>query len=728
MRKELSTIEQIERYLLNEMDADERNKFEEELNHNPDLRIKTEEQKQVIEGLKRNYLKGQAKKAYRSYQLKNNFLKWGLISAIPLTALLLFYAYSGNEKNNNEITSSPYELPALNENGDSLWADPDKYLPYQFFTINNDQDTIIETEEGIVFAIPAHAFLDENGNPVNGNYQLEIKEAISTEAILSSGLETRSGDKDLETAGMFYINGRKNNSSLKINPANGIYAQIPTEKIRPEMQLFEGKRKVDGSIDWQEPKALETFLVPVDINSLNFYPPHYQDSLAAMGKNASNKKYTDSLYYSFDGKHNSSISPMPKTENINKTDSISYVYDKGVYNATYDVGIPFKGIIPAKVKAFWDPKFNSTILATKEFEERMQAIHQTCNNAVLDLYINNLDKKLCTIDSMAAQLLGESDGIFMQFARRGNGGVKTDESVCKKLSAYLQEKEKIYSAAAKKTNEDFIRKNKKLDEIALEKNIEQGKKEYDRITSNFKQELEMNLDEAYRQIGKKRQKTIIYFPKYYYRTQVNSSGWKNLDMYVIESTITRETLDYTDPETGKKAIIRYEEFSLSIADFEQYDAVFAYLIPDRLTSFMRMKGEKGRYSEKLNELLGYQSVYVAYKGKEIFMSDVVLVKPGNLGLISLKPSTKKESDKILSGIKGYNKESKIRDELSYQLFANTERLRAKNLSNRKEFIKRIEKVIFPCSIAMDSMGKRKRMKFLEAETPIQLNTGNMIQD
>ncbi|MEJ0083218.1 MAG: hypothetical protein WDM78_20225 [Puia sp.] len=79
------------------------------------------------------------------------------------------------------------------------------------------------------------------------------------------------------------MDARKDGEVLMINPANGIYAEVPTDSVKPGMQLFSGRRMPDGRIDWINPGPLEHSLVPVDIQSLNFYPPHYLDSLKRWG-------------------------------------------------------------------------------------------------------------------------------------------------------------------------------------------------------------------------------------------------------------------------------------------------------------------------------------------------------------------------------------------------------------------------------------------------------------
>ena len=88
---------------------------------------------------------------------------------------------------------------------------------------------------------------------------------------------------------MFYVNARKEGQSLKIDPDNAMRASIPTAQKRGDMQLFEGKRMSDGSINWVNPQALENYLVSVDIHTLDFYPPLYLDSLQRWGYDIKNK-------------------------------------------------------------------------------------------------------------------------------------------------------------------------------------------------------------------------------------------------------------------------------------------------------------------------------------------------------------------------------------------------------------------------------------------------------
>lgn len=725
MRTELNNIEKIERYLMNEMSAEERNAFEQAMKKDPELQKKVEQQEQIMEGTKRIGLKKNISKGYKSYRFKNNFLKWGIIAAIPLATAVAFYSLNKNSSSATPPVSgydSKYGLPELNENGDTLWADADKYLPFQFYSINNEKDTVIETDDGIIFSIAANSFLDENGKPVKGDIQLEIKEALTPDEIIKGGLSTRSEDRDLETAGMFYLNARQNNQSLKIDPEKGILANIPTDEIKADMQLFEGKRKADGNIDWVNPKLMEKFLTTIDIMSLNFYPPGYEDTLISLGKNVDSRTYKDSLYYSFDVEPAIFIQrygDIPEHITLDMAIALGYteipknkiteeeawlLAQKGLINNFFRNTLKTTsyhshgGISPQKVKSFWNLKFNNTMLATKEFEERMHAIHNNCNEAVLNLYLNNLDKNLCTTDSMAAQMMG-GNNVFAEFAARGDGKVNIEDSRCKQLSRYVDEKTKIYQQALEKTRSEYYKKNAEDNQRAIQKNTAHSNQEFERYVDNFVDELKLNLDDAYHQLGKKNPKRVIVTRQplpYYYRGIVVVTGWNNVDRYVTESTIKRETLDYTDPETGRKAVIKYEKFSVDIADEKNYDAVFVYLIPNKLNSFMRMNKVENHYEEKLNELISYEMITVAYQRNLSFASELQTVKPGNFGSVKLTEISSEALSKKLRDIKGFSKEQTMRKELSYQLFAQQDRLRKKQFADNEKFTQRMMKTVFPC--------------------------------
>ncbi len=353
-------------------------------------------------------------------------------------------------------------------------------------------------------------------------------------------------------------------------------------------------------------------------------------------------------------------------------------------------------IAPSRIHAIWDKKFNNTLLATKEFEERLQAIFKTCNHSILDLYIKNMNKKMYEIDSIVSQMLHEDTWdrlpTFRDFYNRRDGGVSLNEGHMKKLQAYMEEKRKIYDDAVKSAMQKLYEKEKIEDKKAYQQRIAQNNKEGIRINTVFQEELTTNMKEAYRQLGKEYKPTPIRGN--YLGITLVSTGWKNVDAYVLESTLSRTTLDYIDKDTGKKAIIRYEPFSVTISEKENYDRVVAYLIPDKLSSFQRMKDTLTGFKENLNELFSYSAVVFGFKGEEIFCQTVKTAKPGSVN-VSLSKISRSEIEQYRNLNVGASRD--IISELNYQLFEQKDQDRKKVIAKREELRKRMWPIVFPCN-------------------------------
>ncbi len=398
MRKELELIEIIEKYLLGELQGDDLARFEEKLSTSESLQKQVEQQRLVMEGVKNVSIRNKVKKAKKSFKLN----KWGwngLITAVALGVVAAgVFAYSAFLGEDYYKENIKYEL---NEEGTTLWSEADEMIAPQFYTVNNDVGSVLQTNAGMIIAVPDGTFLDENGNPVSGEIELEVKEALDAESIILAGLSTKSGDDLLETGGMFYLNGRKDGKTLKMNPEQPIVVEVPTHEVKPGMELYHGVRKEDGGLDWQDPKPIEQFLTPVDILSLDFYPPKYEQGLASLGYGSEGKAWKDSVYFSFGGCQQFFEKPtvLDEMEGHYPADTIMVAVE-GQYLE----------LNPSKVQAFWNDEFQNTLLATQEFEERMPFIHCISRDDILDLYVNNLDKKMSAVDSLVVDYLGGIEG------------------------------------------------------------------------------------------------------------------------------------------------------------------------------------------------------------------------------------------------------------------------------------------------------------------------------
>jgi hypothetical protein len=529
MRPELEIIEKIEQYLRGELNAADKAAFEKQIAADPSLKEQVNLQQDIMRGIERTELKMKIVKAGKSFKFGKSFTQWGLggLSLVVLVGAFLFYK---SQAGKNEYGKN--SLPELNEQGEKLWADADRNIQAQVFTIDAAKDTVIETKGGIVMAIPANDFLDENGNIVEGKVNFTVKEALDPATMINAGLSTRSGNELLESGGMFFTDARKDGKILKINSIKGIYTEIPANEIKPGMQLFSGKRMADGTIDWIDPKPLEHDLVAVDIKTLNFYPPNYLDSLAHWGHDIKNKTFTDSLYYSF-----ASRFAQPATTDSTKemaviyenelvsadlTDRIKTDTAKKLEGAVKDFGaidsIPC-GINPAKIKCIWNEQFQNTFIATREFEERLKTIHDIGDPSILDLYVNNLGKPLYYIDSLAAlRWHMESDNKFEDFAARRDGRVKTGSVQFEMLKKYYENKTKAYTEAVTKLQNEYWNKQAEMDGDAINKRSQHVTDSSKRMQKNYNQELDLNMKEAYRQLGRGVPPTV-------YSCQVRTTGW-----------------------------------------------------------------------------------------------------------------------------------------------------------------------------------------------------------
>lgn len=437
-----------------------------------------------------------------------------------------------------------------------------------------------------------------------------------------------------------YLEELKTKNSKVLVEAEG---EIPTRRMTNEEAKMLGFR--DPKEVMSEEEAVELGLIV----------RKYDDVKALSNINTNDKQFTDSLYYSFarlfemKKEVNNTMSVKESNDNtqamVDTNYSINYddvnriyvlnalsgsnVYDVnndkvfsdsvadtlGYYEPTEEaLNCTPKGINPARIQAIWNKEFNNTILATKEFERRLRVIHQTHNDALLNVYVSNINKPLWYCDSVASTMAGSYQSQFEAFYKQKKGGVKVSDKLTAKLSKYYEKKQREVTEKSAKAYQEFEAKKQKLINDFSSKKTEKDKEEFNRKMKVFNEELVINLDEAYRQIGKKRAGGVG-------SPFVASVGLgpKNLDAYVFESTANRTTLDYTDPETGKKAVIKYEEASVKVLNTEKFDRIFVYMIPDTLSSFNRMKTTDNiNFKNTLNEFFNYKMVCLGYVGEQAY--------------------------------------------------------------------------------------------------------------
>ncbi len=689
MRDELTLMELVDRYLGGELNAVDRAAFEERMRTNAELRELVEDQHALHGGLQRLALRPAVNKAYRSY-------KWGKWApGIGGAAVIAILAVGGwmLTKDSGHSTEAASDVSKQVEQLLTLSDTTGTGSPALVMTIDPKADTTMITPNGLVLDIPQGAFVDEAGRAITKPVRVTLLEAIDGVDIMKAGLSTMSGDTLLETGGMFYIDAQVDGKRVGIDPSKPLTVMLPSEQADPRMMLYEGVMSEEGVVDWRNPQTLQRTLVPVDITTLDFYPPGYLAKVAELGKDATDKWYTDSLYWSFSAEHSRyakqkeasykkeiwgndsaytsgskrSIGAIPEftegaflfaancaschkphtdmtgpaligarrrwhgkgniyewvknpsaylkfgNEYANKlfrtwrgsvmtANDLSYEQIDKVFDYVEMSIWPVYqhlGIDPAKVQAIWHERFNGSNLATREFEERMREIHRTCDNQVLDLYANNLDKNLSQLDSMAVRM---GHGAFATFALRNDGRVQLPEHAAERLRKVYTEWSQRYAEAARKTHEEFYRKEAEADQQALQQKLDRQVKDSRQEQERFQREFNVNLKDALRQLGIEKNGPTREPPITAYVANVTNPGWWNVDRAVFQSTADRKSMSFTDDKTGKTATLTYTPITIEVADKESFEALRVYLIQKELNSYQRVVEKDGAFTENLNSL------------------------------------------------------------------------------------------------------------------------------
>ncbi|MBP7515022.1 MAG: hypothetical protein KA791_10765 [Flavobacteriales bacterium] len=696
MRDQLHLMELVDNYLDSTMSNTDRLAFEERLRNSEELRSLVEDQQRLRQAARRSPARAAAKKAYRNYRWGKSLpgMGVGAVVLIAATAALFLWkspmADGGSE--NAPVSESEYR---------TLTDTTGTHLDPLVLTIDPTKDTTLVTPNGIVLDIPQGAFVDSLGAAISIPVRVTLLEALDPLDIMKAGLSTMSGDTLLETGGMFYLDAQANGKAVKIDPAKPLTAMVPADGSKKGMQLYEGVKRDDGVIDWRNPKPLRKSLVPVDITTLNFYPPGYEAKLAELGQDVANKAFKDSLYYSlrcadqarenlmeapsqldldepmaFRG-HGAALAMAPQSQSEHGSlDTVIFAY-----------GSDPCGIDPIKIKTIWNKRFNNTNLATKEFEQRLERIFSRCDNALLDVYVNNLDKDLYWCDSVGTRMGHESMARFLEPAY---GRVELPAHAADRLRTFYENNSRAEAEAIRKTQEKFWNEQWKQDVKSDAKRADHAMAGSVREGALFLKELAANLDTVYKQFGYKR----VQLPRAAWVVTVTSPGWWNVDKAVVQATTTRSSMSYTDPNNGKTATLTYTPLIVEVAERASYDELVVYLIPNQLNSYQRMNEGAGGFSERLNSIFTYDLFCLGIKGKQQFAFKTAVNGQAEIKA-ALAPVDEQALRRMIGSKSGMQQE--LIDEAKHLEWLVGDMQRRKSNADRQALKAAVFPVVFPCS-------------------------------
>ncbi len=550
--------------------------------------------------------------------------------------------------------------------------------PSQTFTIVGKDDNVVEGKNGTLIVIPAGSFKDADGNTVNEKIEIELTEALSLEDMILSNLTTTSDGHLLQTDGMLYLNATMGGKQLHIDVNNPIYIEIPTEKKIPGMMAYKGVRDENGDMNWIEPKALEQYLVTVDMDLLNFLPNGFADSVQSglpfRKHKTSSKNLVDSLYYSLAFGELPEIVPQnelnepfynPKKQVVDgKYTDASYDYGQTpdtTEQAAADTTMPC-GINPASVKVINSDKYQNTLIATREFETRLQTIFKTCRTDILEMYINSLEKNMWELDSMAmVRMRGdELSSSFEAFYKQKLTNVENSKVYASLLQGYYQRKLKevenqLETARAK-----------------VEKELKQKNEVGAKVSTEYKELLFKR--ETYRME--------------HYGFEWSSTGWINIDK---ENTIK---VDWWEP------------LEVTVDNATVCDRIYTYVVFKSMKSIYRLNTDNNQLfyvgnsvDRKMIMPKDEDAVVmcIGYAGETpYFGSEKIVCGKDTVLNITIKEASLNKIKRKLRKYDDYDQENRIDVDLQYMAFFAKEKKRQEKLREEAQFIKKLVDVAFPC--------------------------------
>jgi hypothetical protein len=540
----------------------------------------------------------------------------------------------------------------------------------QFYQINSSKDTLIESKKGNILSIPKGSFINKKGKVVKDSIQIEFAEASNLDEIILSNLLIQDSSKIYESYLSFYFNATRKGEQLKINPENPIYFELSADK---QVNLYKGIRDKVGNMTWDEKLKPVDYLIPMYLDILDFYPPgletEVEKGLPFRKHEIISKELLDSLYYSFAPDVDKKYPNIRSEVNIVTlvpiyTNLLGQTDESRLEKIAKDTSIALCGINPASIKAIKDKRFQNTLISTREFETRLKTIFATCDNKILELYINNLNKNLWEIDEMAAKFLGKSHpqySKFLEFASFKQTKVMlTDEKAAFLAKFYKESKEKIENELLKQKQE-FIKSRQRREEITQQKQ------------NKYKELLEARYKYRMKKFG----------------FELTEVGWYNAACEIKLNEVEKFNLN------------------ISIDNGSQFDRVYAYVINPKIKSiFSYTSSDKTNfnivYPEDPDLLLwknqefdvigiGYKDNQIGYNIEKYIQQKTVYAK---LNLLNKDTKSFKEALKIYT--EGYNRENKIFIDLEYQAFFYQEKQRLEKEDKEIQFINNIRKLIFPC--------------------------------
>lgn len=368
------------------------------------------------------------------------------------------------------------------------------------------------------------------------------------------------------------------------------------------------------------------------------------------------------------------------------TDSSIVIYESSIAEE-----IDCKFLPPSNVLAFWKPTFNNTNLSTRDFERRMQAIHATCDPAVLKLYTTNLNLPLSEIDAKVVKM-GYPQ--FQRFADEQIGKLDVSNAHLLNLQQFYDKSREALRKSAAEITANRKKNEKAWDYKTNEVRQQESERSTERNSKNLREEMELNTESVYRQLGKKRPELG---PSVGFTITSNVAVY-NIDRFVVEQTISRTSGKIIDIGTGNSAKLTYEKMKLQVENQTSFARAFVYLFPNKLSSYHRITPTNGCFEYTLNQEFSYDLAIVAYKDDGYYFYSKKFITATDLGTIKLESISETKLNATLASMNSSKaiKSDDISQEIAWLLREKADYVVQKKRKLDWQLRMKLAEVCFPC--------------------------------
>lgn len=747
MNPEITKI--IDQYLQGELSEEDKLAFEKKLAESEMLRKETELQKAVYDGAARAAIRTEVKKAGKSYHFtKTMQIVAGAVIMLAVSAALVFYIFSHFRK-----PGMTEEMAALIQKLE--YNGPIDDLKSEFF-IWNGKDAIAMSSNGVLLSIPENAFL-LNGQSYKDQAVIQWQEAQDGATIMKSGLNTMSGGRLLETQGMFSIQAyTPDGKKLSINKNHGIYAQVPVDEYKRNMQLFTGQKNTNGMIDWVNPKPLMKIPVPVDMNLLDFYPRGYEDTLNYL-KLSKDKRFRDSLYLSMEHFFGTERTRDMMGDSIHLNQEPGKSLFSSECMTCHSMTIDGTGPALRKIREKWSMNGakegsiyqwvqNWQVAASKDpYALNVSTLKPTAMRLFPKLTMEQISSIFDYIDSQPYDGIPPSMVLGFWNQKFNNTILATREferrmpfihATCNKnvLKLYIDNLSKPMVELDKQASEmgysDFTffaseqigsmnSDNPHLKNLQLfyqqaikmlHKEIHNNHNELTRKQEKWDSEVsESRIKEQSRTSSRK---VTLLNEEYKFNMrnvqqqlsksvgfEINGTGTiYNIDSYVIDAVSKRTSTTIVDPATGKIAKIGYHNLAFEIENDQDYRDIYAYILPSGINSYERILGQNGQFTYSFNDDMQYDLVIVGISenGYAYFQqTDIDQEKLGKIRLNRVSEAKLNASIEQINFLR-VGRSFFMKDELQWLIKEQQDYKEQRNRQEQEAFRERIMRIIFPC--------------------------------